>query len=67
VLDAGCYVWVPSDEADAKYAMMPSGLKMSANSGPARLPGKGVYSRLRWAYLRFVNQTKDALKGELFR
>jgi hypothetical protein len=62
--DTCCYVWVPTNKTDAQYAMMPSGLKM--NAGGSKRPAKGVYSRLKWNYLRFVNRKMDVWKSELF-
>jgi hypothetical protein len=58
-----CYVWVPVDQAESQYALMPRGLKMSANMAESRIPARSVRSRIQWHWLRKKQAMKDGLFG----
>ena len=61
-----CYAWVPKDQVDQEYALMGSGLKMSALSDESRRKGTAIRSRLRWAMLKKRFQKHSAMVADLF-
>ena len=54
-----CYIWLPSDEIDASYAML-SGLKMSVPTKP--LKSHPVKSELLWRIYKW-QESKEKFKG----
>jgi hypothetical protein len=61
------YAWVPRHRSEAQQALMPSGLKMSAQTGSSRVAAKTVKSTLRWSLLRFRYLGQQRFKSTLFR
>jgi len=45
-----CLVWIPSDETEAEYALMPQGLKLSVLAAPRHI--KIARGRLHWWWLK---------------
>jgi hypothetical protein len=60
-----CYVWVPADQTESRYALMPRDLKMSANIGESKIPARSVHSPMHWHCLKILHQ-KQAMKNQLF-
>lgn len=54
-----CYVWVPSDEEDASYAML-SGLKLSTPAEPEA--ARAVRSKLLWRAYKWL-ESREKFKG----
>ena len=61
-----CYAWVPADEAEAEYRLMPKGVKMSVPVNGGRLKAKLVRSQLKWRYLRVKYRRQQLFKDWLF-
>jgi hypothetical protein len=63
-----CYLWYPRQQEDVPQGIWPhdGSVKLSAQSEPARMPGKPVNSSLMWAFLRYGHRDQQNLKDFLF-
>lgn len=63
-----CCVWYPKRQEEEPPGLWPrdGSVKLSANIGTSRVPGKPVKSRLLWALLTLRNRRKQDLKEFLF-
>jgi hypothetical protein len=60
-----CYIWKPSTELEAQYALLGKGLKMSIPQDP--LVPRVVRSKLKWWILWLRYRHKQSSKEWLFR
>jgi hypothetical protein len=61
-INSYCAVWIPSDSAEAEYALMPQGLKLSVPSEPRQ--GKAVTSEIRWWWLKRISVPWQMMWGD---
>jgi hypothetical protein len=61
-----CYTWVPRDEEEAQYGLMPQDVKLSVTAGEGVLFGRPVRSRFKWLWLRLKHRKHQERKAWLF-
>ena len=62
---AYCKVWVPLDEVESQYAMMPTGLKLTVPVD-SMFTVQEIHNPIRWKYLQIRYRSKQQLRNSLF-
>jgi hypothetical protein len=61
-----CYTWVPRNRTEQQEHLMGSGLKVSARTDSARIPGIPVTNPVRWQLLKLHHRKRAVMRQHLF-